>query len=407
MLGGALVGVLAFAVAAPMAVAARYSYEQASLVDNVFKSETQTKSATRPNIDVRPTQPNGQPQPDPWETKPRLNILLLGGDAGREPGRHPDRHDHPGQHRHQDREHDPLQPAAQHGQHAVPADVAAAPLLPERVHQRRQPGPGALPQRDVRGRARETVPKDILGPTDNLGADALKLSVGEALGLTVDYYVLINLRGFETLVDALGGITVNVNSYVPIGGVSEENRNIPPSDYIEPGPNQKLDGQQALWFARGRYGSDDFARMGRQRCVVNAIIDQANPANMLARYEQIAKAGKKIVITDIPQEVLPLLVDLSLRVKNGQTRSVLFQQGVANFRSFNPDFPAMRKLVRETLKESSRGQVLRVRQSVPVTVGQEEEEARQPSPSATPQSAELDDTCAFDPEKARTATRPS
>ena len=89
------------------------------------------------------------------------------------------------------------------------------------------------------------VPKDILGPTDNLGADALKLSVGEALGLTVDYYVLINLRGFETLVNALGGITVNVNSYVPIGGVSEANRNIPPSDYIEPGPNQKLNGRKA------------------------------------------------------------------------------------------------------------------------------------------------------------------
>ncbi len=38
------------------------------------------------------------------------------------------------------------------------------------------------------------VPKDILGPTDNLGADVLKLSVGEALGLKIDYYVLINLR---------------------------------------------------------------------------------------------------------------------------------------------------------------------------------------------------------------------
>src|SRR3712207_8402965 len=39
-----------------------------------------------------------------------------------------------------------------------------------------------------------TVPKDVLGETDNLGADALKLSVGEALGLKVDYYVLIKDR---------------------------------------------------------------------------------------------------------------------------------------------------------------------------------------------------------------------
>ena len=145
--------------------------------------------------------------------------------------------------------------------------------------------------------------------------------------------------------------------------------------------------------------------MDRQRCVINAIIKQANPANMLARYEQIAKAGKKIVITDIPQEVLPLLVDLSLRVKDGQTRSVLFQQGVANFRSFNPDFPAMRKLVRETLKET-RPSPPRPPRPPTVTVGQD-----RAKPSAQPQPqrrrAELDDTCAFDPEKARTATRPS
>jgi LCP family protein required for cell wall assembly len=247
------------------------------------------------------------------------------------------------------------------------------------------------------------VPKDILGPTDNLGADVLKLSVGEALGLKVDYYVLINLRGFQTLVDALGGITVNVNSYVPIGGVSEENRNIPPSEYIEPGPNQKLDGRKALWFARGRYGSDDFARMGRQRCVINAIIEQANPANMLARYERIAKAGKQIVLTDIPQEVLPLLVNLSLRVQKGQTRSVLFQQGVANFRSFDPDFPAMRKLVRQALKDTKE---VNASPEAPPSPSKGTK-TKSPSPSASPKSDGLDDTCAFDPEAARNATRPS
>jgi polyisoprenyl-teichoic acid--peptidoglycan teichoic acid transferase len=80
--GGALVGILAFAVAAPLAVASRYSYEQASLVGTVFKSEKTSKSATRPTIN--PTTEKGQPTPeDPWEGKPRLNILLLGGDADR------------------------------------------------------------------------------------------------------------------------------------------------------------------------------------------------------------------------------------------------------------------------------------------------------------------------------------
>ena len=129
--------------------------------------------------------------------------------------------------------------------------------------------------------------------------------------------------------------------------------------------------------------------MGRQRCVINAIIEQANPANMLARYEQIAKAGKQIVITDIPQEVLPLLVNLSLRVKNGQTRSVLFQQGV-NFRSFIPIFPAMRKLVDGRSRDP--GSPSRPSKS---------KKKASPSPAQPARHATergLGDTCAFDPE---------
>ncbi len=68
-----------------MAVAARYSYVTASSVGAVFKSEDEMKSATKPTLGNTQTTP-GQPKPqDPWAGKPRLNILLLGGDAG--PGR--------------------------------------------------------------------------------------------------------------------------------------------------------------------------------------------------------------------------------------------------------------------------------------------------------------------------------
>jgi polyisoprenyl-teichoic acid--peptidoglycan teichoic acid transferase len=100
-------------------------------------------------------------------------------------------------------------------------------------------------------------------------------------------------------------------------------------------------------------------------------------------------------------------VNLSLRVKDGQTRSVLFQQGVANFRSFNPDFPAMRKLVRETLKENKAKSSASASPSPSPSAKKKKKASASPTPTATPQSSTLDDTCAFDPEKARTATRPS
>jgi LCP family protein required for cell wall assembly len=382
VIGGVLVGVLSFAVAAPMAVAARYSYVTASSVGAVFKSEDETKSATRPTLEATQTTP-GQPKPqDPWAGKPRLNILLLGGDAG--PGRAGTRTD-------------TVILASintKTGDTALislPRNAARMPFPSSSPLHKRYPygftnGDGQNAEYFLNAMYRNVpraVPKDILGQTDNLGADVLKLSVGEATGLQVDYYVLINLEGFSKMINALGGIRLNINTYIPIGG--DTDRHIPPKEYLKPGPNQKLNGRSALWYARGRYGSDDFARMDRQRCVINAIIKQANPTNMLARYEDVVKAGKQLVYTDMPREVLPLMVDLSLRVKDGNVRSVVFKSGVAGFSSSNPDFTLMRKRVKAAIGESKHPK-----------------EAKKAG-GGTTQSESVNDACAYDPKVAATA----
>ncbi len=395
--GGALVGVLAFVVAAPMAVAARYSYDQASLVNQVFKSEKQTKSATRPTWNPAPAQPSepGRPEPtrDPWAGKARLNVLLLGGDAGR--GRIGTRTD-------------TVIVASIDTKTgnttliSLPRNTARMPFPSDSPLHRYYPsgftnGDGNNAEYFLNAmyeNVPNTVPKDVLGETDNLGADVLKLSVGQAVGLELDYYVLINLKGFERLVNALGGITVNVNTYVPIGGNSD--LHVAPTEYISPGPDQHLNGRSALWFARGRYGSDDFARMDRQRCVINAIIKQANPANMLARYEQIAKAGKEIVKTDMPQEVLPAMVDLSLRVKDGNVRSVVFKYGVAGFYSNNPDFSMMRKRVKVALGETKEDPPKKSKKK----------KGSSSAGTSTAQSDNIEDSCAYDAAAAARATRP-
>lgn len=348
-IGGVLVGLLAFAVAAPMAVAARYSYDQAGLVGAVFKSETDSKSATRPTLDVPKATKGQTSQTDPWANKARLNILLLGGDAGK--GRTGTRTD-------------TVILASIDTQtgdttmFSLPRNAGRMPFPSDSPLHRYYPngftnGDGNNAEyflNSMYENVPQAVPKDVLGQTDDLGADVLKTSVGAALGLKVDYYMLINLQGFSKMVDALGGIRLNINTYIPIGGNTD--LHIPPKEFLKPGPNQKLDGRSALWYARGRYGSDDFARMDRQRCVINAIINQANPATMLSRYEDIAKAGKTIVYTDMPQEVLPQMVDLSLRVKDGNVRSIVFKNGVNGFSSPNPNFSLMRKQVKSALSEA-------------------------------------------------------
>ena len=186
---------------------------------------------------------------------------------------------------------------------------------------------------------------DILGPTDNPGADFLKLGVGEALGLTIDYYVLVNLDGFSQLIDALGGITVNVNYYVPIGG--EPTLGYLPDAYIAPGPNQHMDGERALHYARGRFGLSDYQRMDRQRCMINAIVSAADPMTLLSRYQQIAATTQDIVSTDIPQSVVGDFADLALKVKDAGIQSVVFDDSV--IRPAYPDFDEIRGLVQDAL----------------------------------------------------------
>ena len=389
--GGILVGILAFAVAAPMAVASIYSYSQASLVGTVFKTEKDSKSATRPTLTVS-SDPQDPTPHDPWADKPRLNILLLGGDADK--GRDGTRTD-------------TVILASINtatgdtNLFSLPRQTARMPFPPSTPLHKYYPrgftnGNGSNPEFFLNAmymNVPTTIPKNALGETDNLGADVLKLSVGQALGLKVDYYVLVNLRGFTKLVNALGGIRVNVNSYVPIGGDSDSG--VRPTEQISPGPNKKLRGREALWFARGRYGTSDYARMDRQRCVVNAIIQQANPANVLTRYEDIAKAGQEIVRTDMPQEVLPLIVDLSLRVKNGNVRSIVFKDGVSGFSTVHPAWSQVRRRVKVAIGET---EGLKPSTATPKPGGSTT--TKKPTRPARTESEDVNASCAWKPEEA-------
>jgi polyisoprenyl-teichoic acid--peptidoglycan teichoic acid transferase len=132
---------------------------------------------------------------------------------------------------------------------------------------------------------------------------------------------------------------------VPIGG--EPSLGYLPDDYIAPGPNQHMDGQRALHYARGRFGLSDYQRMDRQRCMINAIVEAADPTTLLSRYQQIAATTQDIVTTDIPQSVVGDFADLALKVKDAGIQSVVFDDSV--IRPAYPDYDEIRSLVEEAL----------------------------------------------------------
>lgn len=180
------------------------------------------------------------------------------------------------------------------------------------------------------------------------GIEAMKDAVEGTLGITLQYYVLIDMQGFADLIDALGGVTIDVAHRLPITDEVDENGQ-PYTDvpWIEPGV-QLMPGDIALAYARIRAGTTDYERMGRQRQVQEAILQQFDPANVLTKFQAVAQAGAQVVSTDIPQSMLGYFVELAGKSRQlpVDTLELVPESGVD---PEYPDFEYIRQLVAEAL----------------------------------------------------------
>jgi LCP family protein required for cell wall assembly len=182
----------------------------------------------------------------------------------------------------------------------------------------------------------------------NPGLTATVQGVQETLGLTVDNYAMVDLRGFMQFVDAIGGVTINVTRRIPVGGHRDPATGIATgvTSYIKPG-RQLLDGYKTLWFARSRSDSDDFERMRRQRCVIGAVTQQSDPQTIAMHLPAIMQAAKNNIRTSIPVSDIDAWVTLTMRVKKAHVRSLPFTNAVIN--SGDPDFTKIHALVQNAL----------------------------------------------------------
>lgn len=331
-----LVAALVGLVAAPVAYAGDLALVQRSLIQSVFGS-------TDP--DPKPVGEGPQAEEaDPWANMPRVNVLLIGSDAGADrDGIRPDT-------------------LILASIDTTSGDTVLFSLPRNLEHAQFPPGTDGYEAWGTEGFScpnNECMINAVWSWADNQseyyqdapepGLQATMDAVAGTLGLPVNQYALVDLRGFQKVVDAMGGITINVQRTVPIGGgKSLSGRSNPIKGYIEAGPNRKLDGYHALWYARSRDGSTDYDRMSRQRCVIGAIIEKADPLTLVQAYPRLAAAAKEDIATDVPQADLSAWVKLALRVKDGSIRSLPFDDKVVANRA-NPDFERIQALVQQAL----------------------------------------------------------
>jgi LCP family protein required for cell wall assembly len=179
----------------------------------------------------------------------------------------------------------------------------------------------------------------------NPGLTATMQAAEAVTGLRMNNYVMIDLQGFKEFVNAIGGLTIDVKQRLPIGGDVENPGST--TGWIEPGV-QKLDGYHALWYARSRWSTNDFDRMRRQRCVVGALAQQADPVTVAENLPAILRAARENIQTDIALSQLDAWVQLAQRIKGSTLRSLPFTNDVIN--TANPDFDRVHRLVQQALE---------------------------------------------------------
>ncbi|MGE7602652.1 LCP family protein [Peribacillus sp. NPDC097675] len=158
------------------------------------------------------------------------------------------------------------------------------------------------------------------------GPELVRQTIKQDFGIDVEYYVMIDFKGFEKVIDALApkGIEVNVEKSM--------SQNIGVS--LQPGV-QKLNGKELLGYSRFRHDSEsDFGRVKRQQKVIEIVADEVLSANGILKAPKLLGTIQPYVTTNLSEtDALGYIKDIILnRPKINQTLSLPIKGSYTNAR---------------------------------------------------------------------------
>jgi len=283
-------------------------YKAYDTIETVFVHSPEPTPTPEPYSlapDASPTPvPTPSPTPPPpWSADGRLNILLVGGDAG--PGRWSLRTDSM----------ELLSIEIATGRAAlfgIPRNLFNTPL---------PPGPAAafkcrcfpdlLNGLFVYAMAH---PETFPGPDEERGYRALQEAIQQMTGLDIDGQVVVTLNGFVRLVDAFGGIDIKT----PVSVFDAHYPKPEGNGYLRlwiPAGQHHFDGHMALAYARSRHQDNDYNRMDRQQLVLLALRKKINPCSVITRIPELLDIAKDTLWTNLPLDQLPDILEVAARTK--------------------------------------------------------------------------------------------
>jgi LCP family protein required for cell wall assembly len=281
-------------------------------------SPTSTASGT-------PIRPDYGPIDAAWAENGRLDILLIGADAG--PGRSSVRTDtmilvsveiETGK-------------AAMFG---FPRNITNVPLPDESAGA--YPG-GRFPEMISGLWRRAAEQPDRFAGSEGIGPEcqrdwecergwrAISGAIQKLAGVPIDGIIGVDLNGFALLVDAVGGVWIDVPARVVDDRYPRQDGTRIKID-IKPGC-QKLDGTMALAYARSRHQDSDYQRMRRQQYVLAALRRQFDPLALVPRVPELLGIARDNVFISIDEDDIPLMAQVADRVDADRIHQVRLQTG--------------------------------------------------------------------------------
>ena len=168
-------------------------------------------------------------------------------------------------------------------------------------------------------------------------------------GLKMQFYAVVDMQGLVKLIDALGGVDINVEEDVALANMGVPDAEV--KAWIRAG-QKHLDGWHALMYARSRHAATgDYDRMKRQQKLLAALQKQMNPMNVLTKFQEISKAGGQLVTTNIPQPMFGTLADLAIKSRESGFKGITFTPYSDEYKIYphDPSFPKIHAYIKSLL----------------------------------------------------------
>ncbi len=180
------------------------------------------------------------------------------------------------------------------------------------------------------------------------GIMQLRKTIQDFLGVNVDYYVLLKIKAVKELVDAIGGVTVDVEK-----DMDYDDNWGKLHIHLKKG-KQKLKGEELVGYARFRHDAEgDWGRIRRQQQVISALVRELKKPIHIMHIDNIAKVVKENIDTDL---TLSQIIDIAHVYKDFNRDNIVkgvvsgYDDWAAGMMIVVPDEGEVHRLVRRVLR---------------------------------------------------------